>query len=80
MACAFQFETISVQLFGLRSMNIVYVPGAIVLPLMTSGTSVLSCVELFAPARQTGASGFATLPYLSPVAAEQSRPRLIGRP
>ena len=43
-------------------MNIVYVPGATVLPLMTSGTSVLSWVETFAPARQTGASGFATLP------------------
>jgi hypothetical protein len=31
-------------------MNSVQVPGAVVLPLMTSGTSVLSCVVTFAPA------------------------------
>src|SRR5471032_2204021 len=70
----------SVHLSGFRSMNIVYVPGATVLPLITSGTSVLSWVELLAPARHTGWSGLATLPYLSPVPANTSRPRLIGRP
>jgi hypothetical protein len=39
--CTFQFDTISVQWFDFRSMNSVQVPGAVVLPLMTSGTSVL---------------------------------------
>jgi hypothetical protein len=48
--CTFQFDTISVQWFDFRSMNSVQVPGAVVLPLMTSGTSVLSCVVTFAPA------------------------------
>src|SRR6478735_1640825 len=47
---------------------------------MVSGTSVLSCVELFAPARQTGASGFAIFPYCGPGAPNGSRPRRIGRP
>jgi hypothetical protein len=48
--CTFQFDTISVQWFDFRSMNSVQVPGAVVLPLMTSGTSILSCVVTFAPA------------------------------
>jgi len=43
------------QLFSLRSMKRLYSPGAIVLPLMTSGTSVFKRVETFAPARQIGA-------------------------
>jgi hypothetical protein len=52
----------SVQLFGFRSTNMLYSPGAIVLPLMTSGTSVLSRVVTFAPARQTGAPAFSFFP------------------
>src|SRR5436309_183309 len=60
--CAGQFETISVQLFGFRSMNTLYSPGATVLLLMTSGTSVFSRVVTFAPARHTGAPAYSFLP------------------
>ena len=73
--CAFQFDTMSVHFSGFKSMNIVYVPGAMVLPLMAIGTSVFSCVVSLAPARQTGASGFTAFPYFSPSPREQSRAR-----
>jgi len=76
---AAQRETISVHAFGFKSMNIVYSPAAIVLPAMTSGTSVFSRVETFAPARHTGALSFSIFPYVAPD-PQSSRPRLSGRP
>src|ERR1051325_580973 len=47
---------------------------------MTSGTSVLSCVDWFAPARHSGASGLGILRELAPLPPSTSRPRFSGRP